>query len=285
MAKTPDPHALRVARAVQKEMPETIVILFGSRAAGNHRDDSDLDLMVVTDGEDTRVTRFDAQRVASEFLKVHPPRLEVQIICMPRREFNRCRRANQHVAGQAILHGVIMSDQKLHHQADHQDHYPDHWPGTRLRIRNAERRLGSFNRMVQLDDWEDQEAMYNMAQQAAENALKGWLSAFNDERNTGHDLTRLWEDIKGLEDWEKPGIEELYDRVEDLFDLIRYDNPSHSGQRGDWLTNYARDYRYTEIPDGIDPAGRFTLTEKLNAAVEAIINRIHVISGTTSSDV
>ena len=43
-AGTPDRHALNVARAVQEEVAPTMVILFGSRATGRHREHSDVDL-------------------------------------------------------------------------------------------------------------------------------------------------------------------------------------------------------------------------------------------------
>ncbi len=43
----PDQTALEVARAVQSEMAPDTVILFGSRARGDHRPNSDVDLLIV----------------------------------------------------------------------------------------------------------------------------------------------------------------------------------------------------------------------------------------------
>ena len=53
----------------------------------------------------------------------------------------------------------------------------------------------------------------------------------------------------------------------------------------DWLTNYARDYRYTEIPENVVPDTRFILMEKMNDALPRIIEKIHFLSGTTEADI
>ena len=43
----PDSQALAIAREMQKQLQPAEVILLGSRAAGDHRPDSDVDLMAV----------------------------------------------------------------------------------------------------------------------------------------------------------------------------------------------------------------------------------------------
>lgn len=44
-----DPFGLKIAAAAQANDPDATVILFGSRARGDHRPDSDVDLLVVWD--------------------------------------------------------------------------------------------------------------------------------------------------------------------------------------------------------------------------------------------
>ena len=44
-----DPFGLMIAAAAQESDPQATVILFGSRARGDHRPDSDVDLLVVWD--------------------------------------------------------------------------------------------------------------------------------------------------------------------------------------------------------------------------------------------
>ena len=49
-----DPVALEIARAAQKAAEPAVVILFGSRARGDHRPNSDVDLLVVANDEQSR---------------------------------------------------------------------------------------------------------------------------------------------------------------------------------------------------------------------------------------
>ena len=48
----PDPVGLAVAQEMQERLRPAEVILLGSRAAGDHLPDSDVDLMAVCPGED-----------------------------------------------------------------------------------------------------------------------------------------------------------------------------------------------------------------------------------------
>ena len=54
----PDPEGLAVAQEIQRKVRPAEIILGGSRAAGDHRPDSDVDLMAVApDGETAQRTR------------------------------------------------------------------------------------------------------------------------------------------------------------------------------------------------------------------------------------
>ena len=110
-ANKPDPHALGIARAVQKRVAPDWVILFGSRAAGDYREDSDVDILVVTQDKETRGNRpgAGAGDAAWEYMESHPLLLPVSIVSMTRSEFDRNRRAKQHLAGQADHHGLLIS--------------------------------------------------------------------------------------------------------------------------------------------------------------------------------
>ncbi len=59
------PHALAIAQAVQDAIaPEVAVILFGSRATGSHRPDSDVDLMALTDAQCLHIVASMANQAA-----------------------------------------------------------------------------------------------------------------------------------------------------------------------------------------------------------------------------
>ena len=58
-----DPQALAIARAAQDAVgPDAAVILFGSRATGRHRPDSDVDLMVLSDAKAPHIAAGQAGR-------------------------------------------------------------------------------------------------------------------------------------------------------------------------------------------------------------------------------
>ena len=281
---TPDQHAIAIARAVQEKVAPDMVILFGSRATGRHHEHSDVDLLVVTKDESQLSAGLNAYHINQDYLKVKPPRLEIGVIRMTRKDFDYCRRANQHIAGQAARYGIIMNDETLGRPPDYDDGYPGHWAETRRRIENAEKYNYSFNDWLDSDYW-NQDVIGFLAQQAVENTLKGWLSAHNDDRIFGHNLISLWRDIQNIEDWSNPELRRVYSPVSELFNLVEYEDPNRPNEECDWLTNYGVLYRYAGTLYQMSRHERLTLREKVNAAVAAIVERVHSISGTTDSDV
>ena len=71
-AGIPDPHAMEVARVIQEAVNPDLTILYGSRAVGDHHEDSDLDIMVVTDGTSTIAPESRALRAARAFIDENP---------------------------------------------------------------------------------------------------------------------------------------------------------------------------------------------------------------------
>ena len=217
--RNPDPHALNIARAVQTSVQPDLVILFGSRAAGDHREDSDIDILLVTCGENHTSSQLTAKKAAESYMRKHPPELELGIISMDRKTFDRRRLANQHVAGQAVIHGVIKSGEKLDHRYEYDNEYPEHWPETRQRVQNAEEWKHELDTMADTDHW-NKKLIGLSAEQAVENALKGWLSTHNDTGRYGHDLDAAWnriKDIENWEDWSNPHMEQIWESVQELF--------------------------------------------------------------------
>ena len=278
----PDPHALATARAAQAQLPDATVILFGSRAIGRHRSSSDIDLLVVTSERDPLGAEMRARKAALGYLKENPPRLPVDVIGITRNQFERCSKANQHIAGQAVRYGVNVSGEELHPTSSDNDGYPDHWPETRRRIERAQ----AWNQsLADVIENQHQELIGFTAQQAVENALKGWLSAYNDTRTFGHELTELWEDIKDIEDWSDPDLSRASQTVNDLFDFTRYRNPDDPDEYKDWLTDYAARYRYSGTAYVMTSSERQELQRLVNQLVIDVVARIHRLSGTNHQDV
>ena len=117
----PDPLGLTLAQEMQERLRPAEVILLGSRAAGDHRPDSDVDLMAVCTDED-------AVREADETLrqllegKYEAP--VVNVTTITRGELARTAPLGQSYAGQAARHGVTPYGRRLAYQPE-RDPEPD----------------------------------------------------------------------------------------------------------------------------------------------------------------
>ena len=247
-----DPKARAVAKAVYDALNPRSVILFGSRARGDFRRDSDVDLLVITDNdrvdEDEYMAACDAAHAKSAELYGVRSMLGVDVVTMSADKFRDCRRAKNHVAGQAARDGVDMNGERI--APDGQT--PDNMPDIRQRIANARRELRTLNILVDADA--DQEPIGFHAQQALENALKGWISALNDEYGNTHDLANL------------AAIVRKHPEEED----------SDAGERLFWLTQYAVKYRYAGAVIEMDD--RRELLRVVSETVSAIIGRVEILT-------
>ena len=283
-ANRADPLALTVANAVHKSVAPARVILFGSRARGDHRPDSDIDLMVITAAADTTTTEIKAKLAARESLRLEQTDIGVDVVAMTVKAFHRARRANQHIAGQACNQGIWMNNEPLDNVAPDPDGYPDHWPETARRLQTVEEWLYHVNDM--LDQASGPQRVLGFgAQQAVENALKAWLSTHNLPRNYGHDLMPLWDEILNLTETTTLDAETAVTAVNDLFAYTRYEAPDLSGIQLDWLSKYAVDYRYAGVSYTMTATERAEFKELLNRAASAIVALVHQRSGTTAADV
>ena len=165
----PEPEALEAAKAIQEAVAPDMVILFGSRARGDHRENSDTDIMVV--GSSSREGA--AHLAARRYERDHNHALNIEIHLFTKEEFDRFRHSGQHVVGQAISQGVFVSDEseRLSYNASYEENYPPHWPGTKEKLELAWRRHERFNREVDRNQY-DQEITGYIAEQAVENAIK-----------------------------------------------------------------------------------------------------------------
>ena len=251
-----DPRAVRVARAVYDAVPLDAVILFGSRARGDYRADSDIDLMLVHSGgmcKDAYRTAGRAAHAAIDRL-YGANRIGVDLLTMPQSTYARCRGGINHVTAQAARDGVDMN-------GDKQEYRPDAEPfdrhDVRQRLVNADRNLRDFAGAISAGM--SQEVMGFLAQQAMENILKAWISAAGAEYRNTHELDELLNIIR---------------RIPQEHDAF----VSGGASEGlDWLTDYAVRYRYEgAVLEMDDPA---ELYEHVRFAVETIEGRIRALTG------
>ena len=248
-----DPKARAVAKAVYDALRPRSVILFGSRARGDFRRDSDVDLLIITDADrmdkDEYMLACDAASAKSAEVYGARSLFGVDVLNMSAEKFRHCRRAKNHVAGQAARDGVDMNGDRI--PPDGQE--PDNMPDIRQRIANAKRELRTLDILVKANA--DQEPIGFHAQQAVENALKGWISALNGEYGNTHDLSDLAATIR------------RHPEEED----------SDAGERLFWLTQYAVKYRYEGA--AVEMNDRRELLRIVSETVLAIIERIGELTG------
>ena len=276
---SPDLTGLAVARAAQAAVTPDTVILFGSRARGDHRGNSDVDLLIIHK-QGTTAPVSTARRAAREYFKENPPRLNVDIVPMERQRFDYCRRAKNHVAGQAMRDGVVMSSERLDFTYNYDDDYPESWPDVKERLVAAHRNIRAFEFNLRgLPD--DQETYGFHAQQAVENSVKAWLSAAELEYRKVHDL----EEISSLIfNDEREASTLAAQQLRMLIDYTTFERPDHSSEHENWLTRYAVDYRYSGTAFRMDDQNRERFHREITLAVHTFINRAHELTGTGAPD-
>lgn len=145
----PCPTALAAAQAAQEAVVPDTVILFGSRARGDYRPNSDIDLLVIHQHHEALNAVHRAKAAARARIGADQPDPPiVRITAISRENFRYACRAENHVAGQALRDGVAMSTENLKNNSDQEDGYPRSWPDVKERIIIARRDLGYFNRML-----------------------------------------------------------------------------------------------------------------------------------------
>ena len=245
-----DPRACAVARAVAEAVRPDRVILFGSRARGDFRPDSDIDLLIVTGPGpvDRRAYQRTSAAAHHKVEQVYGQPMGVDLVHLSEDAFHDGRRARNHVAGQAVRDGFDANGDKVNYD----NPAPTNWPDIRQRIANAERELRVLNILVEGNA--DQEAIGFHAQQAIENALKGWISALDDDYRNTHELGKLVAIIR------------RHPQEED----------TPAGEQLTWLTSYAVEYRYEGAQVQMDD--RFELLAGTTETVQAIIDRIRTLT-------
>ncbi len=275
----PDAVGLAVAKAAQDAVAPDTVILFGSRARGDNRPDSDVDLMVVANGS-ALTAMTTARNAAKAYFEAHPPRLGIDVVPMKRESFEYARRARNHVAGQAAKEGIIMNDQELASNSQHDDGYPASWPDVKERLQAAYRQISTFNRMMEAGDFPQEDYGFH-AQQAVENALKAWMSAADIEYGRVHDLADLAR-LTLADSAETQSLASAQLRL--LMAYTTFDDLAHPSGYDNWLTLYAAFYRYSGTTFRMSELDQAAFRQEINLAVHTFINRAYELTGTAPSD-
>lgn len=99
----PDIQAIRIARQIHEVANAQQTFLFGSRARGDHRPDSDIDVLVIKGEPQPESWLESLRQLARAVQKTQMPEASgIDIICMTEPEFTKGRVLRNHIANNII---------------------------------------------------------------------------------------------------------------------------------------------------------------------------------------
>ena len=254
-----DTRAARVASVVHDALNPVQTILFGSRARGDYRWYSDIDIFVITADETEPDYREYAKSVAEQARKELLPEADkTDVICWTLRKFldNRCLKNNlaNHVARDGL---PIMPPEEIGYSSDHGAESID-WNNVRTRVRDSKDNAYAIQHTVD-SSLTPEKVLGHIAQQALEHGYKAALGA------NGHDYPVGWRghDLAGL-------IALVREKLEIPAEV------SVPGEEYSYLTEFAGSAIYA---DDLPPLNREAIHRDIPAAVEQLMRLIAETSG------
>ena len=181
----------RIAGAVGESVNALCVILYGSRARGDHRPDSDIDLAIVTaDAELEAQQRHDLRERARavSVSSTGETSSHVDIIVWTEAEFRAKKRSINHVAGRAWREGLILYGA---HETLPGEEIVSELDNARELMRMTRGQTRALSAMA-FDDETFSENIFGFhAQRGAELALKAWITLLGQRYERTHNVADL----------------------------------------------------------------------------------------------
>ena len=187
--------ALAVGRAVLRETGAEDVILFGSRARGDYREDSDIDLLLIHSGQkdyELRTKVKDSAKATAAALYGSP--VGVDLIWFSPQEFDRMRRSHNDVSAIASEEGITTDGQSAQEKYPCRSDYSYEHIKTNKRCYYARAHLRSMRRSI--EGHEIDIIVGQQAQQSLEHAMKALISASRRRYRHLHDLLAIERDMR-----------------------------------------------------------------------------------------
>ena len=219
-----DSRALAVGQAVLRETGAEDVILFGSRARGDYREDSDIDLLLIHplwQDDDVREKTRVAWAVAESFYGISIP---VDVVSFTPGEFHHLRHSINSVAAIAAEEGITMNGQPagdVYSNGD-EDH-SNEWTNTANRCYHTRAHLRTLRRAV-----EDEEVIIMVGQQAhqaMEHAMKALISAGGRRYPHHHELLDLESRMRRADPEFSHPLESPLEALNDYSGRLKYNEP------------------------------------------------------------
>ena len=196
----PDQKALDIAQRVHRDSGAKQTFLFGSRARGDHRPDSDIDLLVVTKNDQHSSWLENLRQRARLIQKAKMPDASgIDILSMGEEEFRRRARLRNNVANIAAKEGCrVIVAESLSCRTEDEDEETD-WDDVDRKMNDANGAADWISAIYEAGviDLGDDRQYGTMAQHALEFAYKAVIAAHGHDYPTsgrdGHNLTLLAE--------------------------------------------------------------------------------------------
>ena len=271
--KSPDPEGLAIAREIQKMVHPAEVILGGSRAVGDHRPDSDVDLIAVAPDEDTAGR---TKVVLRELLEGRQDVPVVNVMTITKGEFGRTALLGQSFAGQAARHGVTPDGRSLDYRPERDPTPEEIRELTTWWLRMAEVHLDMINFFLKRPRLHDPEFLGTEAQWGLERSFKGLLAASNDTVRFRRDAAVMW--------WHVENVRPISDRegAEAMENLLAATTGSNG--LGCSLTAFSEAYRRHEPAPELSEPEWEAVRSYLLSTVDALIREALARSGAARED-
>ena len=269
----PDPEALTIAMEMQRRLQPAEVILLGSRAAGDHRPDSDVDLMAVALDENGK---READGILRHLLEGKYDVPVVNVTTITREEFRRTAPMAQSQAGQAARHGVTPEGRSLNYVPERKPETGEIRQATVFWLMLAEREVRAFVALSESERFTDFQMPALHGQRALERAFKGLLTSDNDPSRFRRDAARMWrytERVRPVTDRKGAGTME---------ELLRA-TAGADGQRCH-LTEFSEAFRRGDVMPEFSGPEQAAVRQHLSPAVNMLVAEALARSGGTRED-
>ena len=190
--KAPDPIGLAIARHIQQQVHPAQVILCGSRAVGDHRPDSDVDLTAIApDIESAERTKA----VLKELLARQYDDPVVNVMTITLEEFQDAAPLAQSFAGQTARYGVTLDGRRLDYRPDREPEPIEIRQLTLFWLRLAAMHLEMLEHVIKRPTLWHVDFLGREAQWGLERSFKALLAAGNDPVRFRRDAAFLWRHV------------------------------------------------------------------------------------------
>ena len=215
-----DRQALEIARLIHRISGASQTILFGSRARGDHRHDSDIDVLVIKETPQDETWLENLRQEARNIQKAQMPQASgIDILCMTETEFLRDSHFRNNLANSIAKHGCpIMPDERLDHHDPPEER--TNWQDVRHRLQDSNDAAGDLQLALEAGyvTRMSDKGVGRAGQTALENIYEALLGAHGFSYPTtgrdGHNLRLLVEqirrDLRWPQDQPVPGEQHQY---------------------------------------------------------------------------